>query len=70
MVFYFHCSVKCRSFKRKWSYDEYNYVNDILNIDNTVKKPKFVKTYTNLSSLINKSVKQYVADVKNRKFPK
>ena len=45
-------------------------INDILNIDNTIKKPKFVKTYTNLSSSINKSVKQYVADVKNRKFPK
>ena len=45
-------------------------INDILNIDNTIKKPKFVKTYINLSSSINKSVKQYVADVKNRKFPK
>jgi len=45
-------------------------INDILNIDNTIKKPKFVKTYTNLSSSIHKSVKQYVADVKNRKFPK
>ena len=45
-------------------------INDILNIDNTIRKPKFVKTYTNLSSSINKSVKQYVADVKNRKFPK
>ena len=32
-------------------------INDILNIDNTIKKPKFVKTYTNLSSSINKSVK-------------
>ena len=40
-------------------------INDILNIDNTIIKPKFVKTYTNLSSSINKSVKQYVADVKN-----
>ena len=45
-------------------------INDILNIDNTIKKPKFVKTYANLSSSINISVKQYVADVKNRKFPK
>ena len=45
-------------------------INDILNIDNTIKKPKFVKNYTNLSSSINKSVKQYVTDVKNRKFPK
>ena len=45
-------------------------INDILNTDNEIKKPKFVKTYTNLSSSINKSVKQYVADVKNRKFPK
>ena len=45
-------------------------INDILNIDSTIKKPKFVKTYANLSSSINKSVKQYVIDVKNRKFPK
>ena len=45
-------------------------INDILDMDNTIKKPKFVKTYANLSSSINISVKQYVADVKNRKFPK
>ncbi len=45
-------------------------INDILNIDSTIKKPRFVKTYANLSSSINKSVKQYVIDVKNRKFPK
>jgi 3-methyl-2-oxobutanoate hydroxymethyltransferase len=45
-------------------------INDILNTDNTIKKPKFVKTYTNLTSSINKAIKKYVADVKNRKFPK
>ena len=39
-------------------------INDILNIDDTFKKPKFVKTYGNLSFYINKAVKKYVLDVK------
>ena len=42
-------------------------INDILNTDNTIKKPKFVKTYTNLSISINKAINKYVSDVKNRK---
>ena len=31
--------------------------------------PKFVKQYTNLSSVIEKCVKSYVLDVKKRRFP-
>ena len=31
--------------------------------------PKFVKQYTNLKKIIEKSVKNYVKDVKLRKFP-
>ena len=31
--------------------------------------PKFVKQYTNLSTVIDKSVKNYVVDVKKRRFP-
>jgi ketopantoate hydroxymethyltransferase len=34
------------------------------------KKPKFVKTYANLSTHINKAIKKYVSDVKIKKFPK
>ena len=45
-------------------------INDILNIDNTFKKPKFVKTYANFSYYLNRAVKRYDAEVKNRKFPK
>ena len=45
-------------------------INDILNFDNMAKKPKFVKTYVDLSNYINKAVKKYVLDVKIKKFPK
>ena len=31
--------------------------------------PKFVKQYTNLNTVIEKCVKNYVVDVKNRRFP-
>ena len=32
-------------------------------------KPKFVKQYSNLSILIEKCIKKYASDVKNKKFP-
>ena len=31
--------------------------------------PKFVKQYSNLNKIIEKSVKSYTKDVKSRKFP-
>ena len=40
---------------------------DMLGLSETY--PKFVKRYTNLSSLMEKSVKKYTQDVKMRKFP-
>ena len=45
-------------------------INDILNTDDTFKKPQFVKTYANFSYYLNKAVKRYDTEVKNRKFPK
>ena len=32
-------------------------------------KPKFVKTYSNLNSIIENAVKKYCFDVKMKKFP-
>ena len=45
-------------------------INDILNLDNLKKKPRFVKTYTNLQKIIEVAVKNYSLDVINKKFPK
>ena len=44
-------------------------INDILETDNSFKKPKFVKTYVNLKNIIEKAVGRYCADVKNKRFP-
>ena len=44
-------------------------INDLLGLQTLIKKPKFVKNYLNLSSLINKSVKKYASDVRKKKFP-
>ena len=43
--------------------------NDILYNDRLIKKPKFIKSYTDLSLQINRAVREYTKDVKNRKFP-
>ena len=40
---------------------------DMLGLGETF--PRFVKRYTNLNKVIEKSVKSYVKDVKNRRFP-
>jgi 3-methyl-2-oxobutanoate hydroxymethyltransferase len=45
-------------------------VNDILDIENIAKKPKFIKSYTNIEKIINKAVKNYASEVVNKKFPK
>ena len=44
-------------------------INDILDYDKSIKKPKFVKSYTNLSLQINRAVRKFTKDVKNKKFP-
>ena len=44
-------------------------INDILNTDDSFKKPRFVKLYTNLNSIIEKAVKKYSYEVINKKFP-
>ena len=44
-------------------------IDDILGISNSEKKPKFVKTYANLESIINNSVKKYCLDIIKKKFP-
>ncbi len=45
-------------------------INDILDTDKSKPKPKFVKTYSNLNSIIENAVKKYCSDVKMKKFPK
>jgi 3-methyl-2-oxobutanoate hydroxymethyltransferase len=45
-------------------------INDILNFDNLEKKPKFIKSYTNLNTIIKRAVKKYSSDVTKKKFPK
>ena len=45
-------------------------INDILNTDNTLKKPHFVKSYSNLFSPIRNAVNKYTKDVKMKRFPK
>ncbi len=44
-------------------------IDDILGISSSEKKPKFVKSYANFESEINKSVKKYCLDVIQKKFP-
>jgi 3-methyl-2-oxobutanoate hydroxymethyltransferase len=44
-------------------------IDDILNYDNSFKKPKFIKSYTNLSLEINQAVKKFTKEVINKKFP-
>ena len=45
-------------------------INDILNTDQNAKKPKFVKTYSNLNTIIENVIKKYCVEVKTKKFPK
>ena len=43
--------------------------DDLINIDNNSKKPKFVKTYVNFGNLAVKAVKSFSKDVKKGSFP-
>ena len=44
-------------------------IDDILNFNSKIKKPKFIKNYTNIEKNINKAIKNFVKDVKSKNFP-
>ncbi len=44
-------------------------IDDILNFVSNSRKPKFIKTYTNLEKNITKAVNDFVIDVRTKKFP-
>ena len=44
-------------------------IDDIVNLDASNNKPKFVKTYTNIERNIISAVKNFTKEVKNKKFP-
>ena len=44
-------------------------IDDIINLDSSNYKQKFIKTYTNIESNIINAVKNFTKDVKNKKFP-
>jgi len=43
--------------------------DDILGLTDTIKKPKFVKHYANVHSIIKKAIKKYCFEVEQKKFP-
>ena len=44
-------------------------IDDILNLNSNIKKPKFIKNFTNVEKSISKAVNIFVKRVKNKKFP-
>ena len=44
-------------------------INDLLCTDPSLKKPRFIKSYTKLNTIIENAVKKYCLDVINKKFP-
>ena len=44
-------------------------IDDILNFNSDMKKPKFIKNFTNIEKTISKAVNNFVKSVKNKKFP-
>ena len=44
-------------------------IDDILNLNSTNKKPKFIKSYMNLEKNIIKAVNNFSKEVKSKKFP-
>ncbi len=44
-------------------------IDDILNFESGITKPKFIKTYTNIEKNIISAVKNFTKEVKNKKFP-
>ncbi len=44
-------------------------IDDIINLDASSNKPKFIKTYINVEKNIINAVKNFNKDIKNKKFP-
>ena len=44
-------------------------IDDIINLNSSNYKPKFIKIYTNLEGNIINAVKNFTKDVKSKKFP-
>ena len=44
-------------------------IDDVLNFNSKNKKPKFVKSFTNIENNIVSAINMFVKEVKNRKFP-
>ncbi len=44
-------------------------IDDVLNLNSTSKKPKFIKSYINLEKNIIKAVNNFSKEVKSKKFP-
>ena len=44
-------------------------IDDILNFNSDIKKPKFIMNFTNIEKPISRAVNNFVRSVKNKKFP-
>jgi 3-methyl-2-oxobutanoate hydroxymethyltransferase len=44
-------------------------IDDMLNFNSKSKKPKFIKSFTNIENSIVKGINMFVKEVKNKKFP-
>ncbi len=44
-------------------------IDDILNSNHNTKKPRFIKSYTNIDKQLIKAVNNFTNEVKNKKFP-
>ena len=44
-------------------------IDDIISLDSSNYKPKFIKTYTHIEENITNAVKNFTKDVKSKKFP-
>ena len=44
-------------------------IDDVLKLNSNIKKPKFIKNYTNIEKNIIKAVNNFAKDVKNKNFP-
>ncbi|MBD1147404.1 3-methyl-2-oxobutanoate hydroxymethyltransferase [Pelagibacterales bacterium SAG-MED31] len=44
-------------------------IDDILNLNSISKKPKFIKSYTNIEKNITRAVNTFIREVKNKTYP-